>query len=90
MSESNFDAPGGDGENSAPSPVRPRLRGAGLHGAEQRSSVEHGEYEASRTPDAELRLDGEDESLYSDGLDVGDDSESWAGTDGDAPKGIKG
>jgi hypothetical protein len=35
-------------------------------------------------------LDGEDDSLYSDGLDVGDGTESWAGTDGGAPKGIKG
>jgi hypothetical protein len=29
-------------------------------------------------------------SLYGDGLDVRDDTESYAGTDGDAPKGIKG
>jgi hypothetical protein len=35
-------------------------------------------------------MDGEDDSLYNDGLDVGDDSESLAGTDGNAPKGIKG
>jgi hypothetical protein len=48
------------------------------------------EQKSTRNPDAELRLDGEEDSLYSDGLDVGHDTESYAGTDGDAPKGIKG
>ena len=40
--------------------------------------------------DAELRLDGEDDALYQDGLTVGDDSLPLAGTDGDRPKGIRG
>jgi hypothetical protein len=48
------------------------------------------EQKSTRNPDAELRLDGEEDSLYSDGLHVGRDTESYAGTDGDAPKGIKG
>jgi hypothetical protein len=90
MTETNSDAPTNDGTEAAPDLVKTRLRGDALDGAEQKSGVEHTDYEAARNPDAELRLDGEDESLYSDGLDVGDDSESWAGTDGDAPKGIKG
>lgn len=71
-------------------PRKPRLRGAALNGADQRAAVEHSEYEKRRNPDAELHLDGEDDSLYSDGLDIGDDTESLAGTDGNAPKGIKG
>jgi hypothetical protein len=82
MTESNSDAPITDGTDTAPNLANTRLRGDALDGAEQKSSV--------RDPDAELRLDGEEDSLYSDGLDVGDKTESWAGTDGGAPKGIKG
>ncbi len=67
-----------------------RLRGQALDGAEQRSAAEHADYEKSRSPDTEVHLDGEDDALYNDGLDIGDDSEPLAGTDGDSPKGIKG
>ncbi len=88
MTESNSDAP--TTEDAAPNLADTRLRGGALDGAEQKSSVDHADYEETRDPDTELRLDGEDDSLYSDGLDVGDDTESWAGTDGGAPKGIKG
>jgi hypothetical protein len=67
-----------------------RLRGELLDGAEQKTSVEHIAYEKSRKPDAELSLDGEDATLYKDGLDIGDDSLPLAGTDGNRPKGIRG
>jgi hypothetical protein len=67
-----------------------RLRGAALDAPDQKTSVDYVDYEKSRNPDAELHLDGEDDSLYSDGLKIGDDSETLAGTDGNAPKGIKG
>jgi hypothetical protein len=67
-----------------------RLRGSALDGAEQRAAVDHSDYERSRDPDSELHLDGEDDSLYNDGLDIGDNSETLASTDGDSPKGIKG
>jgi len=90
MTESNSDTPSTDGTDATPELVKTHLRGDALDGAEQKSSVEHGDYERTRNPDTELRLDGEDDSLYSDGLDVGDESDSWAGTDGDAPKGFKG
>jgi hypothetical protein len=90
MTESNSDAPTTDGTDAAPNLVKTRLRGDALDGAEQKSSVDHTDYEETRNPDAELHLDGEDDSLYSDGLDIRDDTESYAGTDGDAPKGIKG
>jgi hypothetical protein len=90
MTESNSDAPTTDATDAAPKLVKTRLRGDALDGAEQKSSVDHTNYEETRNPDAELRLDGEDDNLYSDGLDVGDHTESWAGTDGDAPKGFKG
>jgi hypothetical protein len=90
MTESNSDAPTSDGTDAGPNLAKTRLRGSALDGAEQKSSVDHTDYEETRKPDVELRLDGEDDSLYSDGLDVGDDTESYGGTDGDAPKGIKG
>jgi|HubBroStandDraft_1064217.scaffolds.fasta_scaffold167563_2 hypothetical protein len=47
-----------------------RLRGEALNGAEQKAVVDHTNYEASRDPDTELRLDGEDDRLYVDGLDI--------------------
>jgi hypothetical protein len=76
------------GDASSSTETRPR--GAALNGAEQRSAVEHTRYERSRDPDGELHLDGEDDSLYNDGLDIGEDAATLAGTDGDSPKGIKG
>jgi hypothetical protein len=88
MTESNSEKPTRDGTDAIPSLVS--IRGDAVDGAETKSSVDHTAYEKTRNPDAELHLDGEDESLYSDGLDVRGDNESWAGTDGDAPKGIKG
>jgi hypothetical protein len=88
MSNEKSNVPGP--ESKAPESGETHLRGASLGGAEQRLSVEHADYEKTRNPDTELRLNGEDDSLYNDGLDVGDDSESLAGTDGNAPKGIKG
>jgi len=88
MSNENSDVPGS--ESNAPELGETRLRGAALGGAEQKTAAAHDEYEKTRNPDTELHLDGEDDSLYNDGLDVGDDSESLAGTDGNGPKGIKG
>jgi hypothetical protein len=64
-----------------------RLRGAALDGSDQKTAVDHTDYEKSRNPDSELHLDDEDDSLYADGLDIGDDSEPLAGTDGNAPPG---
>ncbi len=68
----------------------PRLRGAELEGADQKNAADHATYEKARNPDTELHLDGEDDSLYNDGLDVGDDDDTLAGTDGNTPGGVKG
>jgi hypothetical protein len=76
-----------DGASKSP---KTRIRGNALDGAEQKDAVDHTDYERSRNPDTELRLDGEDDSLYSDGLDIGDNTDTLAGTDGNSPKGIKG
>ena len=50
------------------------LRGSGLDGSEQKKSVAHTAFEKTRNPDATLRLDGEEDTLYDDGLEVDDDS----------------
>lgn len=48
------------------------------------------EYEKTRNPDTELRLDGEKDSLYDDGLDIDEDTDTLAGTRGSSPpSGIK-
>jgi hypothetical protein len=57
-----------------------RLRGKNLDGSEQKEAADHTEYAKKRNPDAELHLDDEKDSLYDDGLDVEDDSETLADT----------
>jgi hypothetical protein len=59
-----------------------RLRGAKLDGSEQVTAVDHAAKAATSKPDAEVHVDGEDDSLYGDGLDIGDDSETLADTHG--------
>jgi hypothetical protein len=51
--------------------------------------ADHLDHRRRRNPDRELRLDGEADTLYDDGLDLTTD-ELLAGTDGRGPKGIKG
>jgi hypothetical protein len=70
MSSQNSNAP--DLESNPSISGDAALRGESLEGAEQKSSVEHADYEKARNPDTELQLDGEDDSLYNDGLDVGE------------------
>jgi hypothetical protein len=49
----------------------PKLRGA-------ESAHDH----CGRNPDTKLHLDGEKDTLYSDGIDVDEELDTWAGTDG--------
>ncbi|HEX3397235.1 MAG TPA: hypothetical protein VHS76_11080 [Steroidobacteraceae bacterium] len=58
------------------------LRGPGLEGSEQKKSVAHVEHERTRHTDATLRLDGEEDTLYDDGLELEDDSKPLTGQDG--------
>jgi hypothetical protein len=58
------------------------LRGAGLGGPEQRKSVDHTASAKSLNTDSTVRLDGEEDTLYDDGLDLGDDSGPLTGKDG--------
>lgn len=51
-----------------------KLRGDALAGSEQKRAVDHTTYEKTRNPDAVLRVDDEDDTLYSDGLEVDEDA----------------
>lgn len=59
-----------------------KLRGAALGGSESKNAPDHSDYERERNPDTELHLDGEKDTLYSDGIDVDEELDTWAGTDG--------
>jgi hypothetical protein len=58
------------------------LRGRVLDGSEQKNAADHTAYEKSRNTDAVLRLDGEEDTLYDDGLEVDADSPPLTGKDG--------
>ena len=58
------------------------LRGSALDGAEQKKSVAHTAFEKARNTDATLRLDGEEDTLYDDGLEIDDDPAPLTGKDG--------
>jgi len=78
-----------DKEDQSPTSGERRLRGGDLDGSENKRAVDHADYEKRRNPDTELRVDGEDDSLYDDGLDTeDDDDETLAGTRGPS-SGIK-
>ena len=78
-----------DKEDQSPRSGERRLRGGDLDGSENKRAVDHADYEKRRNPDTELRVDGEDDSLYDDGLDTeDDDDETLAGTRGPS-SGIK-
>jgi hypothetical protein len=59
-----------------------RLRGRALEGSEQRQAVDHTAYNKTRNTDSTLRLDGEEDTLYDDGLELDDDSPPLTGKDG--------
>ncbi len=50
------------------------IRGSALDGSERKKSVAHTAFEKTRNPDATLHLDGEEDTLYDDGLELEDDS----------------
>jgi hypothetical protein len=51
-----------------------KLRGDALTGSERKRAVDHTSYEKKRNPETVLRDDDEEDTLYSDGLEVGDDA----------------
>jgi hypothetical protein len=58
------------------------LRGAGLAGADRKTSVGHTASGKARNTDSVLRLDGEEDTLYDDGLELEDDSKPLTGIGG--------
>jgi len=58
------------------------LRGASLSGSDRKKAVDHVAYEKSRNTDTTLRLDGEEDTLYEDGLELEDHSGPLTGKDG--------
>jgi hypothetical protein len=60
----------------------PKLRGIALNGSERKAAADHVEYQTGRNPDTELHLDGETDSLFTDGLDLEEDFDTLAGTRG--------
>jgi hypothetical protein len=78
-----------DPDDQAAASDESRLRGSDLGGSETKRAVDHADYEKRRNPDTELRVNGESDSLYDDGLDTDDDDdETLAGTRGSS-SGIK-
>jgi hypothetical protein len=58
------------------------LRGTALDGSESKTSVAHVAFEKARNTDTTLRLDGEEDTLYEDGLELEDGSAPLTGKDG--------
>jgi hypothetical protein len=58
------------------------LRGAGLDGADRKKAVGHTAADKARNTDSVLRLDGEEDTLYDDGLELEDDSKPLTGIGG--------
>jgi hypothetical protein len=66
-----------------------KLRDSALMGSEQPTAADHVDCTTARSPDTELHLDGEENTLYSDGPDIKEDSETLFGTRGVSPRIIK-
>lgn len=60
------------------------LRGDSLAGSERRRAADHTAYEKRRNPDAVVRTDDEEDTLYDDGLELEDDTPPLGTTGGDA------
>jgi hypothetical protein len=58
------------------------LRGDALDGAERKKAAGHTAYDKARNTDSVLRLDGEEDTLYDDGLELEDDSKPLTGIGG--------
>jgi hypothetical protein len=50
------------------------LRDNALDGAERKQTVDHVSQQKTRNPDGVVRVDDEEDSLYSDGLELEDDT----------------
>src|ERR1700722_11013829 len=75
-----------DTDDNQPDAIDPsgenKLRGNALDGSEQKRAPDHTAYEKKRNPDDVLRLDGEEDTLYDDGLDVDESAPALVTTPG--------
>jgi hypothetical protein len=60
-----------------------KLRGDALAGSEQKRAADHAAYQKKRNPDSVVRLDGEEDTLYDDGLDVDESAPALVITPGE-------
>ena len=68
-------------QSTPPAAGENKLRGEQLEGSDRPKSPDHPEYLKRRNPDTTVRVDNERDSLYSDGLELDDDTPPM-GTDG--------
>ena len=59
-------------EIPADTAAKANLRGDRLSGVDRKNAVDHVAYEKARNTDTTLRLNGEKDTLYDDGLDIDD------------------
>ena len=69
-------------QSSVDTAAESSLRGAALSGSDRKKAVDHVAYEKARNTDTTLRLDGEEDTLYEDGLEIEDHSGPLTGKDG--------
>ena len=69
-------------QGSADTAAESNLRGAALSGSDRKKAVDHVAYEKTRNTDTTLRLDGEEDTLYEDGLEIEDHTGPLTGKDG--------
>jgi hypothetical protein len=59
-----------------------RLRGRVLGGPERDAAADHVDYAQRANPDAVIRTDGEEDTLYEDGIELDDDSDPLTAING--------
>jgi hypothetical protein len=67
-------------ENAASESDEQQLRGDALEGPERKRAADHAAYEGKRNPDRVVRVNGEEDTLYKDGLDLEEDDSPPMGT----------
>ena len=78
MNETRTDGDPGDAEESGEN----KLRGDSLAGSERQRAADHTQFSKRRDPDTVVRVDGEEDTLYDDGLELDDDTPPLSNTDG--------
>jgi len=82
MGEPKTDNAPGDGAAGLPDAGETRLRGGPLSRAERRGPVDSVAQQQSQDTDQVLRTDGEQDTLYEDGLELENDSRPLTGVNG--------